>query len=97
MTHSCHVYIMASHTRVLYVGVTNDLGQRILQHKCKTHDSFTRKYNVTRLVWFTDFPDMDQAIEAEKRIKRILRKKKISLIEEMNPLWEDLSEEWVDA
>jgi putative endonuclease len=88
---------MASHTRVLYVGVTSNLEQRVLQHKSKTHDGFTKKHNVTRLVWFTDFTGMDQAIEAEKRIKRLLRKKKITLIEEMNPLWEDLSEEWVEA
>jgi putative endonuclease len=97
MAHACHVYIMASHTRVLYVGVTSDLEERVQQHKSKTHDGFTKKYNVTRLVWFTDFPDMNQAIEAEKKIKRLLRKKKIGLIEEINPLWEDLAEEWFKA
>lgn len=56
-----------------------------------------KKYNVTRLVWFTEFPDINQAIEAEKRIKGLLRKKKIKLIEDMNPLWDDLAEEWFDS
>lgn len=96
MTQNCFVYIMASHTRTLYTGVTSNLEQRVRQHKAKTFDGFTKKYNVTCLVWFTDFPDMDQAIEAEKRIKGLLRKKKIELIEAMNPLWDDLAEEWFD-
>jgi putative endonuclease len=87
---------MSSHTRTLYVGVTSDLEQRVRQHKVKAFDGFTKKYNVTRLVWFTDFPDIDQAIEAEKRIKGLLRKKKIKLIEDMNPFWDDLAEAWFD-
>jgi putative endonuclease len=96
MTESCYVYIMSSHTRTLYTGVTSNLEQRVLQHKNKAFNGFTKKYNVTRLVWFTDFPDMDQAIEAEKKIKGLLRKKKITLIEESNPFWNDLAEEWFD-
>jgi putative endonuclease len=60
-------------------------------------DGFTKKYNVIRLVWFTEFPDIDQAMEAEKRIKGLLSKKKIQLIEAINPLWDDLAEDWIDA
>jgi putative endonuclease len=56
-------------------------------------DGFTKSYNVTRLVWFDGFPDMDQAIEAEKKIKGLLRKKKIALIEKTIPLCADLAEE----
>jgi putative endonuclease len=96
MTDQYHVYIVASHTRTLYTGVTSDLEQRIRQHKAKVFDGFSKKHNTTRLVWYSEFPDMDQAIEAEKRIKGLLRKKKIVLIEEMNPLWDDLAEEWLD-
>lgn len=97
MPQGYHVYIMASHTRTLYTGVTSDLEQRVRQHKLKLFDGFTKKYNVTRLVWFTEFSDIDQAIEAEKRLKGLLRKKKITLIEEMNPLWDDLAEDWFDV
>ena len=68
MTQHYHVYIMASNTRVLYTGVTSDLEQRVLQHKNKVFDGFTNRYNVTRLLWFDDFPDMDRAIVAEKKI-----------------------------
>jgi putative endonuclease len=96
MTQGYHVYILSSHTRTLYAGVTSDLQQRVLQHKTKAFDGFTKKYNITRLVWFEEFPDIDQAIEAKKKLKGLLRKKKIELIEEMNPEWEDLAEEWFD-
>ncbi len=96
MTREYHVYIMSSHSRTLYTGVTSDLEQRVRQHKAKVLDGFTKKYNVTRLVWFDDFPDIDQAIEAEKKVKGLVRKKKIKLIEDMNPLWVDLAEEWFD-
>ncbi len=89
-----HVYIMASHTRSLYTGVTSNLEQGVQQHKVKLVDGFTKRYNITRLVWYTEFDDMSQAIEAEKKIKGLLRKKKIKLIEEMNPCWEDLAENW---
>jgi putative endonuclease len=93
MNQGYYVYILASHTRTLYIGVTSNLEQRVKQHKAKVYDGFTKKYNVTRLVWFEDFPDIDQAIEAEKKLKGLLRKKKIALIEEINPEWEDLAEE----
>jgi putative endonuclease len=69
----------------------------VYQHKNKVFDGFTSRYNVTRLVWFDDFPDMGQAIEAEKKIKGLLRKKKIALIEQTNPLWADLAEDWCES
>jgi putative endonuclease len=93
MNQQYHAYIMASHTRKLYTGVTSNLEQRVRQHKSKTFDGFTKKYNITRLVWYSEFEDINQAIETEKRIKGLLRKKKIALIEEINPLWADLAEE----
>jgi putative endonuclease len=88
----CYVYIVASRTRVLYVGMTNDLQRRISEHKQKLIPGFTANYNVNRLVWYEAFPDAAQAIAAEKRIKGWTRAKKVALIEAKNPEWHDLAE-----
>ena len=86
--------MMASVSRVMYVGVTNDLERRVWEHKQKQVDGFTRKYNCTKLVWFEKFREIQDAIACEKRIKGLLRAKKIALIEEENSYWKDLSEGW---
>ena len=88
------VYLMASISRVLYVGVTNDLERRVYEHKDGTTPGFTSRYNVNRLVWFDTTPDVRAAIEMEKRIKGWKREKKIALIEANNPQWRDLSLDW---
>ncbi|MBL8512607.1 MAG: GIY-YIG nuclease family protein [Betaproteobacteria bacterium] len=88
------VYLMASISRVLYVGVTNDLERRVMEHKLGTTPGFTKQYRVDRLVWFDVTPDVRSAIEVEKRIKGWKREKKIALIEENNPQWRDLSLDW---
>jgi putative endonuclease len=93
---SYYVYILASRSRVLYTGVTNELQRRIYQHKHHLMPGFTSRYNVTRLVYFEETADVKAAIAREKQIKGWLRKKKITLIEEANPGWEDLSEGWFD-
>lgn len=93
--HRYFVYIMTNHSRTLYTGVTNDLERRIREHKVKLRRGFTRKCQVTKLVWFEDFYDIHQALLAEKRIKGWLRAKKIALIEATNPLWLDLAEQFV--
>src|ERR1035437_2239186 len=85
---------MASVSRVMYGGVTNDLERRIWEHKEKLIEGFTKKYNCTRLVWFEEFREIRDAIACEKRIKGLLRAKKIALIEEKNQYWRDLSEGW---
>ena len=85
-------YIMASRSRVLYVGVTNDLVRRVNEHKQGVTKSFTRQYRVTRLVYFERFSDIRVAIEREKEIKGWKRSRKVSLIERRNPLWNDLAE-----
>jgi len=85
---------MTNKSRTLYVGVTTDLERRAYEHKQKLIPGFTSKYNTTRLVWFEEFPDIEQAIEGEKRLKGWLRSKKITLIESQNPNWEDLSHGW---
>lgn len=85
------VYIMASESGVLYTGVTNNLEYRKSQHAQKFVDSFTARYNVHKLVYYEFHGDIRAAIAREKQIKGWLRKKKIALIESMNPHWNDLS------
>ncbi len=89
------VYIMASRSRVLYAGVTNDIVRRVDEHKCGLIAGFTRKYHVTRLVYFERFTEVRAAIAREKEIKGWVRARKIQLIEERNPTWEDLARRWV--
>jgi putative endonuclease len=89
-----YVYILASHTGVLYVGVTNDLERRLFEHRQGVGSAFTSRYRVTRLVFFEAFDTAVDAIAAEKRIKGWSRAKKIALIREGNPSMRDLSEDW---
>jgi putative endonuclease len=89
-----YVYIMTNHARTLYTGVTSDLERRTRQHKLG-EGRFTSQYRATRLVWFEEFYEAEQAILAEKRIKGWVRRKKIELIEQTNPLWLDLAEQLV--
>jgi len=89
------VYIMTNqyHT-VLYTGVTNNILRRSPEHKEKRNpNSFTAKYNLTKLVWYDTTDSIGAAIEMEKRIKGWTRAKKIALITERNPQWNDLSDE----
>ena len=88
------VYIMANTGGVLYVGVTNNLETRVDQHKHKRIEGFTKRYNITRLVYFETTNDVLAAITREKQIKGWRRAKKIALIESMNAQWKDLSEDW---
>ena len=76
--------------KVLYTGVTNDLLRRAGEHKSKLFEGFTKKYNVSKLVYFEEFPSINDAIAAEKKVKGWLRSKKINLIESKNPEWKDL-------
>jgi len=92
-----HVYIMASLSRTMYVGVTNDLAARAFQHRTKVLRGFTTKYSVTRLVHAEEFSDVRDAIAREKQIKGWRRERKVALIESANPEWEDLSGTWFVA
>jgi len=87
-----HVYIMTGRSDILYTGVTSELRARVNQHKNKTVDGFTKKYNLTSLVYYEAHSDCRSAIAREKQIKGWSRAKKIALIESMNPQWRDLSE-----
>ncbi len=77
---------------VLYTGVTNDLKRRIFEHKNKLADGFTKKYNVNKVVFYEIFNSPAEAISAEKKIKGWVRSKKIDLIKNINPKFNDLSE-----
>ncbi len=90
---SFFVYIVASLSRTIYIGVTNDLRRRLDEHKKMEIAGFTATYNVHRLVWFEEFADATAAISREKQLKGWRRQKKIELIESMNPAWNDLSSE----
>ena len=94
MSRQFHVYIMTNRSRTLYVGVTSNLLQRVYQHKRKQVEGFTRKYNITQLVYFEVAPDALSAIAREKQIKGWLRSKKLALIDSLNAEWRDLSEGW---
>ena len=86
-----YVYIMSNEqTTVLYTGVTSDLRKRVYQHKEKMADGFTKKYNLTKLVYYEVVDDSYNAISREKQIKAGSRQKKIALIGKLNPKHEDL-------
>ena len=95
MTKQYFVYILATYKYgTLYVGITNNITGRIWKHKNKYYPkSFTTKYNVHKLVYYEIYEDPYEAIAREKQIKNLLRIKKIKLIEEKNPNWQDLNNE----
>jgi len=86
-----YVYILTNNSKTLYTGVTNNLPRRIYQHKNKLVEGFTKKYNLTKLVYYEISEGVRSAIAREKQIKGWLRSKKINLIESTNPEWKDLS------
>lgn len=90
-TRSYYVYIMTNRSKTLYVGVTNNFERRVHQHKAKQIPGFTAKYNITQLVYYEETTDVLAAIAREKTIKGWLRRKKLELIESLNPEWQDLS------
>jgi putative endonuclease len=92
--HSYCVYMVASKSRVLYIGVTNKLERRIFEHKNDLIDGFSKQYKCHRLVYYESFDDVTKAINREKQLKRWNRTKKVFLIERGNPTWEDLAAEW---
>ena len=90
-----YLYIMTNNSGTLYAGVTNNLERRVYEHKHGIHDGFTKRYKLTRLVYYESTPDVLVAIQREKEIKGWVRRKKIALIASMNPYWTDLSEPWI--
>ena len=89
-----YVYIVSSHRGTLYIGVTNDLVRRVHEHRHKLVDGFTKRYNVSKLVYYEVTENIESAIVREKQIKGWLRRKKVSLIESLNHYWADLAAKW---
>ena len=85
------VYIVASRSRNVYIGVTNSLIRRIREHRDGAHDGHTARYKIHRLVYFERFAYINNAIAREKQLKGWTRARKLDLISSANPTWEDLS------
>ena len=85
---------MTNKSGTLYTGITNNLERRIFEHKQHLVEGFTKKYNITKLVYYEKTNDVREAIAREKQIKGWLRQKKVDLIESLNPEWKDLSADW---
>jgi putative endonuclease len=94
--HRYFVYILASRSRTLYIGVTGDIERRILQHRQREGSAFTTKYRIDRLVYLEETDYVHAALAREKELKSWRREKKVSLIESSNPSWSDLASEWYD-
>jgi putative endonuclease len=87
------VYILASKRNgTLYIGITNDLGRRVWEHREGLVDGFTKKYEVKRLVYFEIFESVESALHRETRLKKYKREWKINLIQSRNVDWDDLYE-----
>ncbi len=87
---------MSNHSKTLYIGVTNNIYRRVLEHKQKKVDSFTAKYNITKLVYYESTTYIGVAIGREKQLKNWHRQWKINLIESVNKEWNDLSDGWFE-
>jgi putative endonuclease len=96
MPKQAFVYIMASETRTIYTGVTSNLERRVWEHKNHYREGFTKQHNLTNLVYIAEFARMDDAIVWEKTVKGKKRAKKIAMIEEQNPRWNDLAWNWFE-
>jgi len=95
--HHYFVYIMSSQTRVLYIGVTNDIERRVSEHKHGFSPGFSAKYRTTNLVYVEETADVWVALERERHLKGWKRSRKVELIESVNPEWCHLSIEWNEA
>ena len=94
MDHEYWVYIVSSASGTLYVGLTNNIYRRALEHKQGEIEGFSARYGCSRLVYYEGFDDVRKAIDREKQLKGWRRSKKIALIEAFNPRWQDLAEHW---
>ncbi len=95
MSRTYFVYLLSSHSRALYTGVTNDLVRRVAEHRAGLGSRFTAKYRITRLVHFEATENAYAAISREKQIKGWSREKKLRLVERMNPDWRDIAVDWI--
>ncbi|MFH1612466.1 MAG: GIY-YIG nuclease family protein [bacterium] len=92
--HHYYVYLLTNKSnKVMYIGITNNLQQRVYEHKMKMGLGFTEKYNVNKLVYFEETTDVYSAIAREKELKKWRREKKNNLVIAVNSKWKDLNEE----
>jgi putative endonuclease len=89
-----YIYILGSQTGTLYIGVTNNLYLRVMQHKEGTVEGFTATYGCKRLLYFEGYEDIRRAIACEKQLKGWRREKKLNLIRTINPEFNDLAQAW---
>lgn len=89
-----YVYIMSNRAGTLYVGMTDNIERRVREHKDHRYEGFTSRYRVNQLVYFETVRSFGIAEAREKQIKGWLRRKKVELIDSINPLWVDLSDGW---
>ena len=92
--HAYYTYIVCSRSGTLYIGMTNSIYRRAMEHKRGEIEGFASKYHCDRLVYYEKFDDVHKAIGREKQLKGWRRARKIALIESVNPRWEDLAETW---
>jgi len=95
MEHEYWVYIVASRSGTLYIGMTNNIERRAWEHKSGEFEGFAREYHCNRLVYYEGFDDVHKAIDREKQLKGWRRSKKIALIESSNPRWAGTLAEWM--
>jgi putative endonuclease len=89
-----YVYLMSNRKNgILYCGVTNDIARRAYEHRVGIYRGFTKRYGLKRLVWYSSFEDIRDAITYESAIKHWARARKVRLIQDMNPDWDDLYEQ----
>ena len=89
-----YVYVVSSRSGTLYIGMSNNIERRMWEHKSGEFEGFATKYGCDRLVYYEGFDDVRKAIDREKQLKGWVRRKKIELIESVNPRWQDLAEKW---
>jgi len=93
-----YVYILASKRNgTLYVGMTEDIAKRVIRHKGRQANEFTAKYDVLKLVYYERHKSLEEAVKREKQVKKWNRRWKIRIIEQLNPKWEDLFSETINA
>jgi putative endonuclease len=97
MSRTFTVYMLASLSRRLYIGVTGDLLKRLHEHRTADLPSFAKRYRINRLVHFEQTTDARSAIQRETELKKWSREKKIRLIEAKNPGWLDLAQDWFQS
>jgi len=90
---SYFVYIMANRSKMTYIGVASNLSRRVQEHKNKSIEGYTSKYNLTKLVYYEIMTDVYQALKREKQLKNWHRQWKENLIEQVNKYWKDLTED----